>query len=255
MRVVSMVPSWTETLLEVGANVVGRTRFCIHPGDHVRRIPVVGGTKDIDWGKVRALKPDLILLDREENPLSMAEESPVRFHASHVTSAKTLPIEIEKLSATFTSPVADELLKVTKRWQKILARRSAPANWASFPGVMEWIKCPGGVVAQDQVCYIIWKDPYMMVAPDTFVGSMLEQCGVTKIVLSPNAKNKYPEVTLDEIPKDSVVLFSSEPFPFHKKKSLLPADRFRGVAIVDGESFSWFGLRSLRFLEQSKRLS
>jgi len=97
MRVVSMVPSWTETLLECGCEVVGRTRFCIHP-ERVRDIPIVGGTKSIDWDKVGALNADLLLLDREENTRSMSVESPIEVFATHVTSVDDLAPELERLS-------------------------------------------------------------------------------------------------------------------------------------------------------------
>src|ERR1022692_4596445 len=85
VRVISMVPSWTETLIESGVNVVGRTRFCIHPKDQVKSIQAVGGTKDIDWDKVNGLKPNLVILDQEENPKSMADQCPFPILATHVT--------------------------------------------------------------------------------------------------------------------------------------------------------------------------
>src|SRR5437868_6660844 len=90
MRVVSFVPSWTETLLSSGVEVVGRTRFCIHPHEKVAAIPVVGGTKDWNLEKLRALKPDLLLLDQEENPKFMAEQSEFPFHATHIESVQSV---------------------------------------------------------------------------------------------------------------------------------------------------------------------
>ena len=90
MRIVSMVPSWTETLLKAGVNVVGRTRYCIHPPKLITNIPIVGGTKDVSWDLVEDLKPDLVLLDQEENPLEMAEECPVPYFATHVNSIESL---------------------------------------------------------------------------------------------------------------------------------------------------------------------
>ena len=73
MRVVSLVPSLTETLLECGVEVVGRTRFCIHPADKVADIPAVGGTKEVNWQRCLALEPDLVVMDKEENTLEMAQ--------------------------------------------------------------------------------------------------------------------------------------------------------------------------------------
>ena len=97
MRIVSMVPSWTETLLACGCEVVGRTRFCIHPAE-ARRIPVVGGTKTIDWNRVRALAPDLLLLDQEENPRAMHDESPIESFATHITSVRDVGPELDRLA-------------------------------------------------------------------------------------------------------------------------------------------------------------
>lgn len=78
MRLISLVPSWNETLIECGLNVVGRSRYCIHPEDRVRDIPIVGGTKDIRWDRVREARPDLLVLDREENPEACEALDPLR---------------------------------------------------------------------------------------------------------------------------------------------------------------------------------
>ncbi len=93
-----MVPSWTETLLECGVDVVGRTGYCIHPSDRVATIPVLGGTKDIDWNEVADTGADLILLDKEENTKEMADASPLPFHASHVENIDGLIVELKALA-------------------------------------------------------------------------------------------------------------------------------------------------------------
>ncbi len=91
MRVVSLIPSWTETLLEAGVNVVGRTRFCVYPADKVRNIPAVAGTKNWDFAAIKALKPDLLLLDKEENPKWMAEQTEIPVFSTHITSIQSMP--------------------------------------------------------------------------------------------------------------------------------------------------------------------
>ena len=78
-----LVPSITETLIEAGVEVVGRTRFCIHPAEKIKSISIVGGTKNIDWQKVEALKADALILDKEENPQSFANNSPIPYFAYH----------------------------------------------------------------------------------------------------------------------------------------------------------------------------
>src|SRR5690606_21904852 len=109
MRVVSMVPSWTETLLKAHVQVVGRTRFCIHPPKMITNIPIVGGTKDVSWDLVMDLKPDLVLLDQEENPLEMAEECPVPYLATHVSSLTALQSELARLGEHFENAALMEL--------------------------------------------------------------------------------------------------------------------------------------------------
>ncbi len=128
MRVISLVPSWTETLIECGVNVVGRTRFCIHPKNRSKEISVVGGTKDIDWGKVLALKADLLLLDQEENLLWMKEQSPIPVHVSHVQGVESMNLEMVRLGELFPEQ-RTEFLAVKERWDKV-AQKSPLVSWS-----------------------------------------------------------------------------------------------------------------------------
>ncbi len=246
VSVVSMVPSWTETLLACGVNVVGRTRFCIHP-ELAKQIPVVGGTKDISWEKLQALRPDLLLLDKEENPLSMAEQSPIPYFASHVQSVLDLPNELTRLADVFKDANATALLELQKRWQAQLRRpRQALTSWQNLPGVLEWLKLPE--MPDPKFVYVIWKNPWMAAGGATFIGSMLNVVGLSG--RQHFAIDKYPQFTLEELdPLKHVLLFSSEPYPFHKRRQELLQLPFAS-ALVDGESFSWFGVRSLEFLER-----
>ncbi len=254
MRVVSMVPSWTETLIACGADVVGRTRFCIHPRTS---IPVVGGTKEIDWDKVDKLKPDLLILDREENPKSIADESPYKVYASHVTSAQDLPLEIENLAGCFDGKVSAELRALAKRWQSVLAgKRVVPADLRMLPGVIEWLTPVPSGLEDRPVIYVIWKKPWMAANRGTFISSMLELTFCLRERIGEGlSQAKYPEFDLEDLSPDSVLLFSSEPFPFAKFKEEIASLPFAS-ALVDGEAFSWFGLRSLLFIEelQQRRL-
>jgi hypothetical protein len=242
-----MVPSWTETLLECGCDVVGRTRFCIHP-ERARNLPVVGGTKTIDWSKVRVLEPDLLLLDREENPRSMAEESPVEVFATHVTGVTDLAPELERLATRLAQP---SLSEVAARWSRVEQTRAELTRWQDLPGVLDWIVAPGEQAIGPFV-YLIWRDPWMAIGEGTFIASMLAAVGLPPSMLFPrvpqSGNSRYPIVDPDELPRDAVLLASSEPYPFHRKRDALLGLN-RPVAIVDGESFSWFGVRSLAFLE------
>lgn len=241
MRVVSMVPSWTETLLKAGVNVVGRTRFCIHPPKMITNIPIVGGTKDVDWALVSDLKPDLVLLDQEENPLEMAEECPLPYLATHVNSLESLQKELARLGEHFENP---QLMEYSVDAYDIVHAPKRAWNQQPPPGFLEWVKMPSR--KYEDVIYMIWKKPWMSVSRETYIGSVLEALGA-KLMVFPD-ESKYPVIELEEY-KNSFFLFSSEPFPFHKKMGELKGLGVEG-AIVNGESYSWFGVRSLEFLKQ-----
>lgn len=241
MRVISLVPSWTETLIESDVNVVGRTRYCIHPADHVTNIATVGGTKNWNWKKIVELKPDLILLDQEENPKSMAEQTMFPWHATHVTHMNDMSASLNQLSEILASK---KLKNLSSRWDKVLKKKPlACSTLKKIPGVIEWGIKPAQPIKQ--VLYIIWKDPWMAVSKDTFIGSVLAYLGIE----IPEFATKYPQINLENFnPKETLLLFSSEPYPFLQKKNELAALSFPH-AFVDGECFSWFGCRTLRFLE------
>lgn len=236
IRVVSMVPSWTETLLACGANVVGRTRFCIHPPSS---IPVVGGTKD--WNFEALENPELFILDREENPREMAAALSSPVHVSHVRSIHDMPRELDAMADALATDagVSMRLRKLASRWRRVLQTETRPAG---LPGVLESF---GASTQSSQVVYIIWRAPWMAVSSSTFIGSVLDKLGFK---VWPAQGPPYPEIRLEDTPGDALLLFSSEPFPFAKKRDEIAALN-RPAALVDGESFSWFGLRSLLFLE------
>jgi len=247
MRVVSLVPSLTETLLLSNIDVVGRTRFCIHPANFIGKIPVVGGTKDWNFDKIASLQPDLILLDREENPKFMSEQNSIPWHATHVESVADMPATLSKLSQIVSS---QKLENLSNRWSVVLKKNSVVAtDFSKLPGVIEWGLRPAAEVKT--VLYMIWRNPWMCVSQNTFIGSVLKLIGVTL----PLFQEKYPKIELENFdPKNTLILFSSEPYPFLKRKPEL-ANFAYPHAFLDGESFSWFGVRSLRFLESCFNIS
>lgn len=242
MRIVSMVPSWTETLLRSGVNVVGRTRFCIHPPKMITNIPIVGGTKEVSWDLVMDLKPDLVLLDEEENPLSMAEECPVPYLATHVYSLQTLQKELARLGEHFENP---GLMELSADCLDILDAPAKAWSLQKIPGFLEWVKPPSR--QYDEVLYVIWKKPWMSVSRETYIGSVLEKLGA-RLVNFPEGE-KYPVIEIEDF-GNAFPLFSSEPFPFQQKINDLKAQGLEG-AIVNGESYSWFGVRSIEFLKET----
>jgi ABC-type Fe3+-hydroxamate transport system substrate-binding protein len=244
MRVVSLVPSWTETLLAAGVDVVGRTRFCIHPKERVQGISRVGGTKDWDWTRILALKPDLLILDKEENPKFMGEQTEIPFHASDVRSARDLPLELEKMAAVLNNR---GLKDIAEDWREVLSRPTPEWN-GEVPGLIDWGVKP--THHRDfQFLYMIWKNPWMAIGTQTFIASMFRELGLPLKDLA----EPYPKIRLEDFsPVDTVLLFSSEPFPFLKHRQDLVKEGY-AHGFVDGEKFSWFGVRSLKFLQLTKR--
>lgn len=249
-------------MLACGADVVGRTRFCIHPEAQVKAIDVVGGTKDLKIQVLEELKPDLVVLDREENTKEMAGElasasasRPFETIVTHVRSIDDCSRELEAMSELFArkgkSEVASQLRRLAERWNTVSrtpSRVRAPAEW---PGVIEWLT-PAPERAS-KICYVIWRNPWMAVTKDTFIASVLEKVGVatSREFVPTSIAARYPEIgDLASLDPVTVLLFSTEPFPFAKKKADLESLTF-SKAIVDGESFSWFGSRALEFIERS----
>lgn len=250
MRVISLVPSWTETLIACDVNVVGRTRFCIHP-EVANAIPVVGGTKDLDWKKVRELRPDLLLVDREENLEWMKREAPCSVVDTHVSCLADVVRDLQILAKVSDGGQSAKLRVLADRWQKVIAAPSQVWSWGKIPGEIERL-LPSSQPFSG-IAYVIWKNPWMTVGRQTFIGDVLAKLGAEVAVGASglqSASEKYPQhASLAEFPSGTYFLFSSEPFPFHKKMDELRALGLHG-SIVDGECYSWFGLRSLIFLEQ-----
>lgn len=251
MRLVCMVPSLTETLIECGFDVVGRTRYCVHPKAKVDAIAIVGGTKDISWDKVKVLQPDLLIFDQEENPKRFADQSSYPWWACHIEGVNDVPRDLQKLYDFLLLHInaevscMEKLSDIIRRWQKVLTQKSIHQPWSKFPGVIEWFRQPEDSWRPKRILYLIWRNPWMSVSKDTFIGSMLEQFGCDLVL----EDTKYPKLNLLQHGLDeTLVLYSSEPYLFAKEKDELKALGFYS-ALVDGEKFSWFGLRSLRFLE------
>lgn len=239
MRVVSLVPSITETLIDCQANLVGRSRFCIHPAESVRDLPAVGGTKQVDWTALEPLEPDLVILDKEENTREMAESCPYPYLALHITRVEDVAPEFSRLAERIDNGA---LQRVAQRWERVSSVPGRHYSIRSLPGVIGWWRTP---TTQSRVEYLIWRDPWMAIGEGTFIHSMLERMGTP---LVPHGE-KYPVIELADLdPRDTVLLFSSEPFPFQRYREEL-LDLGYACGLVDGESYSWYGTRSLRFLE------
>lgn len=243
-RIVSLVPSTTETLfaLGVGDRVVGVTRYCVHPAE-VRALPKVGGTKDADPSRIAALDPDLILGNCEENTREL-------FDALDPIAPLWAP-----LPRTVDEAIAD----LVHTGILVGARRRAEALVAEITRERDALRRAADGRSW-RYTYLIWRGPYMSVNDDTFIASMLAQAGGTNALAGHPAR--FPELdaaTIGALDPD-VVLLSSEPFPFRERhrtelsdRSGVPRDRIR---YVDGELCSWHGARmALAFRELRRMLT
>ena len=230
-RIISLVPSQTELLFDLGLGdrVVGITKFCIHPEEWFHAKPRVGGTKQVDLEKVRALKPDMIIGNKEENAQADIEALEQAFPVwmSDVLNLDDALAMIEKVGViTGTREKAEEMCKGIGSAFEALQPLPNPLSAA----------------------YFIWQKPWMIAGERTFIRDMLQRCGLTSVTTK--ELGRYPELSDAELAflDPDIVLLSSEPFPFKEQhiplvNMLLPGTP---VHLVDGEMFSWYGSRLLR---------
>ena len=227
-RIISLCPSITETLYELGLNdlVVGRTSYCIHPEEKVKGATVIGGTKQVDVNLIRELKPDLIITDKEETPKEVAEVLMEEF-----------PLFIfDVQNYNHALKMIDVLGEITNQEEKAKSMVSSiEEEFAFLPGV-----------DNNRVAYLIWRKPYMAAAKNTFISAMLDKCGFYNVLLD-YKEERYPAVTAEELRElDLDYLFlSTEPFPFSEQHKNELESELPGVNIffVDGQSFSWYGAK------------
>lgn len=245
MRVVCMVPSWTETLIACGVNVVGRTRYCIHPAEQVADIAIVGGTKDVQWDKVAPLAPDLVIFDKEENTRDMADSCPYPYFATHAESVQDMPRALRLLAQQLNS---NALIALAARFQYVL-NNPTPISPSALPLLAHQDATPDSVLNDERPwLYLIWRKPYMSIGRHTFIYSVFEHLGFANklIALEPN----YPDFSIEAIQElNPVLLCSTEPYPFAKQLATTQQELQLDAVLIDGEPLCWYGIRCLRFLE------
>lgn len=227
-RIISLVPSQTELLYDLGLEdrIAGQTIFCVHPREKFSRATKVGGTKKVRYETIAGLNPDLIVCNKEENTEEivniLAASYPV--WVSDIKTVDDALTMIEQLGRVFD---------VSER-AHALAENIKKSFEKPFPGKVY------------DCLYLIWKDPYMAAGRDTFIDQMLASAGFLNLL---PAGSRYPELSADEIAglKPEFILLSSEPYPFKEKHMAELAQISPGtrIALVDGEFFSWYGSRLL----------
>ncbi len=221
-RIISLVPSQTELLVDLGLKnqLVGITKFCIHPKTLRKEIPLIGGTKKINREKIAELSPEIIIGNKEEN-----QEEDIRWLMDRfpvwMSDIYTLNDALSMIKSV------GELCNISLKANEIISQIEANFNTIQ-------------PIEKANVLYLIWKNPFLAAGKNTFIDSLFPLLGLENCII----ENRYPEVDFTKIQPDYIFL-SSEPFPFKEKhiielQQLFP---FAKIVLVDGEYFSWYGSR------------
>ena len=241
-RIVSIVPSQTELLYDLGLedSIVGITKFCVHPIHFKTTKKIVGGTKNIRFEKVKELQPDVIIANKEENTKEIVEEL-----------SKICPVIVTDLKTI------EDNLEMIVAFGKLFNKRIEAQKWTdkidfAHRDFKQFIKDE----PVKKIAYFIWKNPYMVAGKDTFINTLLELNHFENIY---KEKGRYPEIDLKKIRLEGdpdLIFLSSEPYPF-KDEDAFEIGRFTHHAktvFIDGEMFSWYGSRILKAFEYFKQL-
>lgn len=231
-RIISLVPSQTELLADLGLGdrVVGITKFCVHPESWRKSKTVVGGTKQFDVDAIRTLNPGLIIGNKEENYeegiKELSKTYPV-WMSDIVTLEDSLQMIAQIGSLTQTESKATEIVN---------SIRDSFSGMPKLPAL--------------KTLYLIWRNPWMAAAAGTFINEMITLSGLQNCL---NDETRYPELTSEKIQtlEPELILLSSEPYPF-KEKHVLELTQLcpqAKILLVDGEMFSWYGSRLLKFAQ------
>ncbi len=234
-RIISLVPSLTELLFDLGLSdkIIGRTRFCIHPFGQVSNVSIIGGTKNPNIEKIRDLKPDLVIANKEENRKEDVE----------------LIREFCEVLVTEIDTVADAAKWMHKIGIKLGRAHESETIFGQIIKIIPTLSSLESI----STAYFIWKDPWMTVGHDTYIHDVMKLFGLENVF---GDKTRYPETTLVELSeiKPRLVLLSSEPYPFKEKhiqelKLVLPDSN---IELIDGEWFSWYGSRMVPSFKKLK---
>ncbi len=240
-RIISLVPSQTELLFELGlgVEVIGITKFCIHPKDTCKIKNKIGGTKNLNIQLIKNLNPDLIIGNKEENEEKQIKEL-IQYYPVWMSDITNYHQALEMISEV------GEIVNKKKSADKIVV---------NIKKEFSILTTQNEALGNIKVAYFIWKDPYMVAASNTFIDDMLKMSGWTNAFAH---KQRYPEIERNELSEinPDVIFLSSEPYPFSEKhisifKEICPTTK---IWIVDGELFSWYGSRLIHSAKYFKSL-
>ena len=242
-RIISLVPSWTETLFAMGLGdaVVGVTKFCVEPAAGVAQVAKIGGTKNPDLRAIAELKPDFVIANAEENRREDVEKIRANGVAVLTTYPKTIPGAVDSIlklgRALGKESEADAMAREIVR--NVSGIEAAVGVWSKLPFR---VFCP------------IWKNPWMAFNADTYAHDVLRMLGFNNIFAS--AGERYPTTTLSEAVarKPDIVLLPDEPYEFKDRdveelKKILPAALARRVMIISGRDLHWYGVHMVKGLQ------
>ncbi len=227
-RVVSLVPSATETLLALGVVPVACTRFCEQPD-----LPAVGGTKDPHIDEIVALAPDLVVVNFEEN------------RAEDFSALRRAGLEVHSMSPRSVSDIGSAVSSLAERVGASVPAPFAPRDWAELLQQAQ-------AAFRGRVVVLIWRRPWMTMRANTYGASLLSVLGWRNAL--PGAEDRYPEASLEQMAgfAPELVLLPDEPYPFGERHvaevdAAFPTAR---VALVDGQDLFWWGIRTPEALDR-----
>lgn len=245
-RIVSLVPSITELLMDLGLarNLAGRTGFCIHPREGLKKVPKVGGTKSIDVAKIRKLQPTHLIVNVDENPRDAVAEI-ARFVPHVVVTHPASP---------------EDNLALFRLMGGIFSREEeAETLCERFSAGLDALRTDSAAWPRQQVIYLIWKSPWMTVARDTYISRTLAAAGWDTLEVRSDARYPTIELTPEQLSRASFVLFSTEPYAFSERHLVelldtMPLGHKTRCALIDGEMTSWYGSRAIQGMEYLRNL-
>ncbi len=235
-KIVSLVPSLTELLIDLGLSdkLVGRTRFCIHPAAEVAQVPIIGGTKNPNIEKIISLEPDYILANKEENRQEDIEE--LQKHCNvHLTVIDTISDALAAITEI------GKQLDVEKKAHQISRDISLVLNQKpSFESL--------------KTAYFIWREPWMVAGSETYIHDVMREWNLENVFVE---QPRYPEIDIAKLKElePDLILLSSEPYPF-KEKHISEIEKHSpnaAIELINGEWFSWYGsgmIQSFKALTQ-----